>query len=118
MAFGTVQSINRAVLIARGKEPFLKWIQGLPDPTEITLDELNRECTVYLIPEYDYEDAIPKIVKSAFQTIFEIELEAWWLDTADWPDTTDYALFKRWFEVEVHSVTRDLAPGPVVLKNL
>lgn len=118
MAFGHVQSINRSVLIARGKEPFLKWVQELPDPTDITMEELNEECTVYLMPEYGYEDEIPGMVKAAFQAIFEIELEQWWPDKLDWPDTSDYKLFKRWFRIEVHSVTRDLAPGPIILEDI
>ena len=118
MAFGHVQSINRAVLVARGKEPYLEWVRNLPDPAEIDLEELNRECTVYLIPEYDYEEEIPGIVRNVFRAIFENELESWWLNTDDWPDTTDFTLFREWFEVEIHSVALDLAPGPVVLEDL
>ena len=39
-------SVNRTVLIARAKEPFLEWVRNLPDPTDeppsvtnVTIDE-------------------------------------------------------------------------------
>lgn len=100
-------------MLARAKEPFLDWLRSLPDPTEITLEEINRECTAYLVPEYDLDSDVPLIVRDVFQTVFQIELESWWLDESDWPDTSDFVLFNSWFAVEVHSVTRDLTPGPI-----
>jgi len=118
MAFGAVQDINRSVLIARAKRPLLTWLQTLPEPTDTSLEEINRECTAYLVPEYDYETDVPDIIRDASQTVFEMELESWWRDQEDWPDTTDHALFLAWFDVEVHSVVHDLVPGPILFNDL
>jgi len=35
--------INRSLIIVRGKEPFLHWLHSLPDPDEITLEEVNYD---------------------------------------------------------------------------
>src|SRR6056297_2966218 len=101
-------TVNRTVVIARGKEPYLKWVQNLPYPTEITLEELNRECTVYLLGNSEFMDEVEDLIKENFITIFENELNDWWTDPEDWPDTTDYEVFREWFDVEVHSMLRDL----------
>ncbi|MGR3178307.1 MAG: hypothetical protein ACUZ8E_09665 [Candidatus Anammoxibacter sp.] len=46
-------AINRSVVIVKVKEPFLDWLQSLPDPTDITIDEINTDNSVYLLPEYE-----------------------------------------------------------------
>jgi hypothetical protein len=118
MGMETLQTVNRAVLIVRPKQPFLDWLQSLPDPAETTLAELRADCTTFLIPEYVYETDLPDIIRKTFETIFAVELDAWWLDTDDWPDTTDFELFQAWFDVEVHSMVVNLAPGPITLEDL
>jgi hypothetical protein len=110
---GHMHFVDRTVLLVRGREPFLKWVQNLPDPTEITLEELNRECTVYLVAEYCHEHEKEKLINKHFRTIFKNELASWWLDMADWPATRSLAVFKMWFAVDVHSMVLDLVPEPI-----
>ena len=45
--------INRSAVIVMPREPFLKWLQRV-DPTsgELTLADLKREPTIYLLPPY------------------------------------------------------------------
>lgn len=113
-----IYTVNRSVLIAKGKEPFLKWIQNLPDPTDITLKELNRDCSMYLIPNYEYEYQVEELIRENFITVFENELLDWWLDPKEWPDITDYGLFRKWFDVEVHSLIRDLVSTSLLREEL
>jgi len=51
--------INRGALILRYKAPFIKWIEEA-DPAaqkmEMTIDQANKERTVYLISDEDAEN--------------------------------------------------------------
>jgi len=48
-----MQSINRAAVVVKPGNPFLDWLHRA-DPTSqnLTLVDLHREPTVYLVPEY------------------------------------------------------------------
>jgi len=51
--------LNRAALILQGKRPFVDWINAAyPSPTAhaLTLAEVNREHTVYLVEVEDEEE--------------------------------------------------------------
>jgi len=50
--------VNRAALILKYKEPFIEWINN-SDPfgnPGITLEEVNKDCTVYLIDDEEAEN--------------------------------------------------------------
>lgn len=40
--------------------------------------------------------------------IFENELHGWDTDDTTWPQGRDFAMFKEWFSIELHSVVKDL----------
>ena len=45
--------LNRSIIIIKAKEPFLSWLSSLPEPeNNISLDEINFDNSVYLLPEY------------------------------------------------------------------
>jgi hypothetical protein len=48
-----MESINRAAVVVKPGKPFLDWLHRA-DPTsqDLTLADLQREPTVYLLPEY------------------------------------------------------------------
>src|SRR5271167_3198801 len=48
--------LNRSAIVVKPKQPFLDWLHTA-DPTSdrLTLADLSRESTIYLIPEYDTE---------------------------------------------------------------
>lgn len=100
--------INRSLIIVRGKEPFLHWLHSLPDPDEITLEEVNYDQSSYLLPEYEDDYEQEKIIKKYFKQIFEDKLYGWWRDPDAWPSKMGLKTFKEWFEVEFHSVVLDL----------
>ena len=100
--------LNRSALIVKKKEPFRQWINSLPDSDDFTLEELNEDSTVYLLPDYDDDNQRDRILKKIYKDIFEEQLESWWLDEKDWPVKRDLRTFKLWFHVEFHSMIVDL----------
>lgn len=107
--------INRSAITVRARQPFLDWLLKLPDPTgtKTTLEEINEDRTVYLLPEYDHDDEREDLLTHFFDMLFESQLEAWWTDDAQWPLVRDLKTFNEWFEVEHHSIIEDLAAEPL-----
>ena len=46
--------------------------------------------------------------------LFEHELAAWMTDDAWWPEQRDWRTFKKWFDVEIHSVVLDTTRAAIV----
>ena len=108
--------LNRSLLIVRAKEPFVKWINGLPDPltpTE-TLETVNEDSSAYLLPEYDDDEERDAILEEVFEIIFRDLLNAWWTDDRAWPQKRTLPLFRSWFELDWHSIIDDLVDGPLI----
>jgi hypothetical protein len=107
---GTI--VNRTVLLVRIKQPFYDWIaQDFAPDEPPPLDEINKDCSAYLVPETDEDDENRAILRIAFTAIFECELALWCTDPDSWPEIRSRALFDKWMECEFHSVVTDLAPG-------
>ena len=104
--------LNRAALIVRPAAPFLAWMAGLDDSG--ILPEPDGEQTVYLIPEVNDDRDVERKLKLVYKSVFENELFGWHTVEADWPRNRTYAMFKRWFRIEVHSIVEDLCVGPIV----
>ena len=77
--------INRGALMLRYKAPAVKWVNEA-DPMDrdasLTLEDINRERTVYLIEDTaaDDSESLRHWVELNFQNLFENELESWYLD--------------------------------------
>ena len=96
------------------KEPFLSWLKALPDSADLTPEEMNGDATVYLLPVCDDDRAQDRVLARCFHLIFEEQLSAWWTDESAWPQGRNLKLFKRWFDVEFHSIVLDLVNGPLL----
>ncbi len=106
--------INRAVAIIKPRQPYLDWAINLPDaPTDLTLDDLRRDCTAILLPEADELAEAEVFIARIYTAIFEMELEAWSRDRRVWPATRTYHTFREWFDLEVHSTVLDAASGRI-----
>jgi hypothetical protein len=66
--------INRSVLIVQAKEPFLAWIRSLPDPSDVSREQVNRDNTAYLLPEYSYDYEEGELIEQFYDLIFEEQL--------------------------------------------
>jgi len=111
--------INRAVLLLKAKEPALKWLNESDPYNEnpgITLEDVNRENTVYLISEGDSEspDTLYAWLELNYQNLFESELENWCTEEALWPQDRTYELFQQWFNFECHTIIVDTVDGPII----
>ena len=98
--------INRAVLIVRPKQPYLDWAASLDDSG--VLPDPHGEQTAYLIPSFETDEEALQILKGAYAEIFERELLGWHTDEVAWPQKRTFAMFKKWFTIELHSVVEDL----------
>lgn len=107
--------INRAAIIVRLKEPFIRWINEadpLDNQNPVTLAEANEDRTVYLIDDAEAEHA-DDWVELNFRQLFECELEDWYQDESLWPQRIDRALFDSWCDVECHTVVIDTVGGEI-----
>ena len=102
--------INRSLAIIKPRQQFLEWLAGVLDPSahEMTLEEMRRDATAILIPEFDDEESALHFVYSNFEELFERELEDWVGDESLWPSDRSLKLFKEWFDVEIHSMVTDM----------
>jgi hypothetical protein len=111
--------LNRAALLLKYKEPAVRWInEAEPDPEgiKITIEDVNRERTVYLISDADADtdEDTRKWVKANFRLLWEWELEGWYTDERLWPTKRTLKKFDEWFDVECHTVLVDTVDGPVI----
>ena len=111
--------INRAAVILKHKAPAVQWIKDADpcdDGSQISLEEANRECTVYLINDQDADDdkALARWIKANFAALFETELEGWYTDESLWPQKRTLKLFHKWFDVECHTVIEDTVGTPIM----
>jgi hypothetical protein len=103
------ESINRAAVVVKPGKPFLDWLHGA-DPTsqKLTLADLQREPTVYLVPEYVEEHEVLTFIAEKVMQIFEEHLDGWYRVPEAWPAVRDLQTFQQWFEYSVHSQVVDL----------
>ncbi|MEQ5800797.1 hypothetical protein [Halomonas sp. H10-9-1] len=103
--------LNRSALSLRPTQHFVDWINGLEptmDGDDLTLADVERESTVYLIPEMDTPEALQEFVRERYLEILETELRAWEEDERQWPETLDWPLFQRFLQLEHSYLAIDL----------
>ena len=112
-------ALNRSAIVVRPRLPFLQWLHAT-DPTSVslTLDDLAREPTVYLVPECGDPEAEEECLAGVFHTIFENQLDGWWRDRTTWPTPLSLATFKRWFDCPFHSMLLDLTDEPLIDQHI
>lgn len=109
-----MSEINRSLIILRPKQPFLNWACSLDDESkDLTLESLNEDSTVYLIPEIWQDSDQEEFLKACYDILFEEQLEGWSNDEVAWPKERGLKMFLDWFEVEFHSLVFDLGDEPI-----
>jgi len=103
--------INRGLVIAFAREPFREWLHSLPNPCNITLEEINDDRNAYLIPEFEKDGQRDRALKKVYKSIFESELSDWWVKEEDWPQNRDLRTFRKWFDLKFFPIVEDLAGG-------
>lgn len=103
--------INRSAVIVHPKRPCLDWAASLDDGD---MNPLDGERSVYLLPEYDDDVEAMALLSDVYDRIFQAELENWHLIMEDWPANRTFAMFREWFDIEMHSLVFDLSGEPLV----
>ena len=107
--------LNRAALILRYKQPFVDWINAAdPAPAShtLTLAEVNREHTVYLV-EVEDEGELTGWLGRHHRELFEEELRGWYTDPALWPRDRSLRTLREWCSFELHTAVIDTGQSPL-----
>jgi len=67
--------VNRSAIVVRPAQPFLDWLHRA-DPTsaQLILEDLRREPTIYLLPEWETEDEALEHLAQVSSEIFKEQL--------------------------------------------
>lgn len=109
-----MKSVNRYVAIIKPNQPYVDWINQLPDSEEmLALEGMQTDCTAILIPKFDDPEESQAFINAMAESLFEEELAGWCTDETLWPKNRTKKMFWQWFEVEVHSEVFDSGKGPI-----
>ena len=112
-------TVNRTAIVVRPGQPFLDWLHRAdPTSSELNLEDLRREPTVYLLPECENEEEARKWLKEVCGQIFEEQLDSWYRVPSSWPRRRDLDAFDRRFEWSLHSVAVDLCDDPLLQEEI
>lgn len=102
-------ALDRTAVIVTAKQPFLDWLKSVDDTgDDLTLADLNRDQSLYLLPESDDDAAAKRSLRKSCGDIFEEQLDGWWRDESVWPKDRSFRVFTRWFDYRFHSMVFDL----------
>ncbi len=106
--------INRGLVVLKKKEPFLKWLQQLPEPMEgMTLAQANEDPMALLIPDFETSEEATNYIRENFEKLFGFEMERWWEDVEDWEKNLTWKKFTEWFDIEASCIVWDLGKGQI-----
>lgn len=103
--------INRSVVIFKELQPFVDWLNQLPDNTpdmKFDLANVNEDGRAFLVPEFDTLDAGDRWIKRNADYLFDLMLEEWCTEPDWWPVERSFKVFKKWFSWEIFSCPFDL----------
>jgi hypothetical protein len=109
-------TINRTAIMVRPGQPFLDWLHRADaTSSELSLGDLRREPTVYLLPECENEGEARKCLKEVCSQIFEEQLDGRYRVPSSRPGRRDLDVFDSLVRVEFplgggRSLRRTAAP--------
>jgi hypothetical protein len=108
-----VWTVNRAVVVLRPKEPFVKWVRSVDRTAEPVEEDLIRSTsTAFLIPDFDFAEESWEWIKEYSSLFFDLELNDWYADEATWPSDRSWEVLEEWFEIELIDTAWDLVDEP------
>ncbi|WP_028299144.1 hypothetical protein [Oceanospirillum beijerinckii] len=104
-----MKMLNRSAITVKLSQDFVDWINNLDDDSEtLTLQDVNEEATVYLIPEIEDEEQLNDMVQEFYLNILENELKSWEEDESQWPAELSIELFERFLTIDPAVMVFDL----------
>jgi hypothetical protein len=108
--------VYRCAVVIKPERAFMEWLNDIEPEEEMTLAELQKDCNLYLVPDYmeeaDIEIAIAKYLELNYEQIFINELASWYLDDRLYP-TLSYEKFQDWFSFSMHTMIYDTINTPI-----
>ena len=103
-------SVNRVAVLVKVKQPYIDWMDNLPDGSELIISaaKLNEKPYVLLLPIDENRPSVQKVLQKAKLKIFEQQLNAWCTDIDWWPKNRSVILFDQWFEIQIATTVFDL----------
>jgi hypothetical protein len=112
---GQMDTLNRSAVVVRPKQAFLDWLHAVdPSSHGITLLDVGREPTIYLIPQCDSDGELVDVLRELCEEILEEQLAGWYRVCSSWPRDRSYEVFCRWFDYRHHSMLVDLCDEPLI----
>ena len=109
---------NRMALVVVPRQRFLDWLRSVDDTNaDLTLAEVSREPTVYLLPECGSDPDAADLLADACDEILEDQFNSWYQQPALWPRDRGIESFQRWFSISFHSMIVDLCDDPLVAEE-
>lgn len=105
--------LNRRVVVVRARQPFEEWAKGVDESAEDAYDSREGWTNAYLIPDFEDEEDSWHWLEEHCDTIFEMELDSWFMDPKGWPESRGWDRFREWFEVELIELAWDLVDEPL-----
>jgi len=111
-------TLNRTVVMLGPKQPFLDWLNDVdPDDQPLTVEDLRDDNEIFLIPQLSDNSDSVKWVESRWEVLFEHMLMGWVDDEALWPQDRTLAMFREWFDIEIHTMAWDLSDEPLFVED-
>ncbi len=112
-------TINRTAIVVLPRHRFLDWLyEADPTSVEMSLEDLQREPTIYLLPESGSEQQARTHLRKRCEEIFKEQLDGWYRLPSSWPKRRDFDAFSQWFQWSIHSDIIDLCHGPLVREEM
>jgi hypothetical protein len=114
-----METINRALVSITFRPKFLEWVNNLPDRGDLiyTLQMLNDDRPVYLIPNYDDSAEKLKWLKKYRMEILEEAFESICTEPNWWPKIKSPKEFDDYLCAEFHSMVWDMAEDEPLERN-
>jgi hypothetical protein len=97
--------VNRSAIVVMPAQPLLDWLHRVnPTSAQLTLEDLRREPTIYLLPEWETEEEALEHLAEVSSEIFKDQLNGWYRVASAWPEDRELSAFFRWFDCSFHSM--------------
>ncbi|MGF1558561.1 MAG: hypothetical protein ACFCUL_05670 [Flavobacteriaceae bacterium] len=108
--------VDRNAVLVAPKKPFFAWLNHLYPKDPIKEHQMN-DHHIYLIHEVGSDQEFEDWLSNHYVDLFENELAAWHTNQTDWPKPMSLALFKKWFQVQLHSIVYDFEQDALTKDN-
>lgn len=110
--------VDRSAVVLKPTQDFLDWLKKCDeDMPEITLSQLQSNCTTLLVPLFETPEEVIGYVGEHFLPIFEAELAGWEIDRQLWPEL-ELTQFWQFFTVEVHDMVLDMVDEDISVSSV